>query len=82
MFDSDEQRFTKYRMRWTLRLEKRTDDSALKSRLLESLKDAYFSPVNVLSDENLSAVKDQFLEGVLTPVRFLEELQNLLPNPL
>ena len=68
---------------WTLILEKRTNDSALKSKLLESLKEAYCNtPVSVLSDEDLNAVQDQFLEGVLTPVRFLEELQNLLPNPL
>ena len=42
--DSDEQRFTKYLMRWSQRLEERTDDSALKSRLLESLVDAYHTP--------------------------------------
>ena len=81
--DSDEQRFTKYLMRWSQRLEERTDDSALKSRLLESLVDAYHTPeltswhtpVNAL---DLKAVKDQFLEGDLHPVQFLEELQSLL----
>ena len=64
---------------WTLILEKRTNDSALKSRLLESLKEAIVdTPVSVLSDEDLDAVKDRFLDGVITPVRFLDELQNLL----
>ena len=81
--DSDEQRFTKYLMRWSQRLEERTDDSVLKSRLLESLVDAYHTPelhswhtpVNAL---DLKAVKNQFLEGDLHPVQFLEELQSLL----
>ncbi len=64
---------------WTLILEKRTNDSALKSKLLESLKEAIVdTPVSVLSDEDLDAVKDRFLDGVITPVRFLDELQNLL----
>ena len=84
--DSDEQRFTKYLMRWSQRLEERTDDSALKSRLLESLVDAYHTPElaswhTPVSALHLKAVKNQFLEGVVTPVRFLEELQNLLTNP-
>ena len=69
--------FSEYRMKWTQRLEKRSVDSALKSRLLESLEDAYWTPVSVLSDGD---VKDQFFEGVLSPVQFLEKLQNLLPN--
>ena len=81
--DSDEQRFTKYLMRWSQRLEERTDDSALKSRLLESLVDAYHTPElaswhTPVSAWHLKAVKNQFLEGVVTPVRFLEELQNFL----
>ena len=66
--DSDEQRFTKYLMRWSQRLEERTDDSALKSRLLESLVDAYHTPelhswhtpVNAL---DLKAVKKPVLGG-------------------
>ena len=78
--DSDEQRFTKYLMRWSQRLEERTDDSALKSRLLESLEDAYWTPLSVLSDGDLNDVKDQFFEGVISPVQFLEKLQNLLHN--
>ena len=85
--DSDEQRFTKYLMRWSQRLEERTDDSALKSRLLESLVDAYHTPElaswhTPVSALHLKAVKNQFLEGVVTPVGFLEELQNLLTNLL
>ena len=64
-----------------------TDDSALKSRLLESLVDAYHTPElaswhTPVSALHLKAVKNQFLEGVVTPVGFLEELQNLLTNPL
>ena len=81
--DSDEQRFTKYLMRWSQRLEKRTNDSALKSRLLESLVDAYHTPElhswhTPVSALDLKAVKNQFLEGDLPPVQFLEELQSLL----
>ena len=80
---NDEQHFSEYRMRWSQRLEERTDNSALKSRLLESLVDAYHTPeltswhtpVNAL---DLKAVKNQFLEGDLHPVQFLEELQSLL----
>ena len=72
--------FSEYRMKWTQRLEKRSVDSALKSRLLESLEDAYWTPVSVLCDGDLNDVKDQFFEGVLSPVQFLEKLQNLLPN--
>ena len=37
--------FSEYRMKWTQRLEKRSVDSALKSRLLESLEDACWTPV-------------------------------------
>ena len=66
-----------FRMRWTQRIEKRTDDWALKSRILESLEVAYCTPVCVLSNEDLKAVKDQFLDGVLTPVQFLDKLQSL-----
>ena len=72
--------FSEYRLRWTQRLEKRTVDSALKSRLLESLEDAYWTPLSVLSDGDLNDVKDQFFEGVISPVQFLEKLQNLLHN--
>ena len=70
-----------FRMRWTQRIEKRTDDWALKSRILESLEVAYCTPVCVLSNEDLKAVmgplKDQFVDGVLTPVQFLDKLQSL-----
>ena len=66
-----------FRMRWTQRIEKRTDDWALKSRLLESLEVAYCTPVCVLSNEDLKAVKDQFVDGVLTPDQFLDKLQSL-----
>ena len=77
---SDEQHFNAYRTRWIQRLEKRTDDTALKSRLLASLEEAYKTPVSVLSDEDLHSVKDRFLEGVFTPAQFLDELQSLLHN--
>ena len=63
---------------WSERLEKRTDDPALKSRLLESLKEIFETPYSVLPTVVLRPVKDRFLEGVTTPVRFLDELQNLL----
>ena len=63
---------------WSERLEKRTDDPALKSRLLESLKEIYETPYRVLPTVVLRPVKDRFLEGATTPVRFLDELQNLL----
>ena len=66
--DSDEQRFTKYLMRWSQRLEERTDDSALKSRLLESLVDAYHTPElhswhTPVSALDLKAVKKPVLGG-------------------
>ena len=67
-------------MRWIRRLEKRTDDWALKTKLLETLEDAYLAPVSVISDGDLNNVKDQFFEGVISPVQFLEKLQNLLHN--
>ena len=73
-----EQNFSEFRMRWVKRLDKSTDDCNLKTKLLESLEDAYLAPVSVLSDRDFSKVKDKFLEGVLSPVRFLEELQKLL----
>ena len=63
---------------WSERLGKRTDDPALKSRLLESLKEIYETPYRVLPTVVLRPVKDRFLEGATTPVRFLDELQNLL----
>ena len=75
---NDEQHFSEYRMRWSQRLEKRTDDSALKSRLLESLVDAHRTPVSVLPDRDLINLFDSFEEGDLTPVQLLEELQSLL----
>ena len=64
--------------RWIKRLDKSTDDFALKAKLLETLEDAYLAPVSALSDRDLNAVKDQFFEGLLSPVKFLEKLQNLL----
>ena len=73
-----EQKFSEFRMRWIERLDKSTDDWALKTELLETLEDAYLAPVSVLSDGDLNAVKDQFFEGLLSPVKFLEKLQNLL----
>ena len=70
-------------MKWSQRIEKKTDDSALKSRLLESLVDAYHTPElhswhTPVSALDLKDVKNQFLEGDLPPVQFLEELQSLL----
>ena len=59
-------------------IDQSTDDWALKAKLLETLEDAYLAPVSVLSDGDLNAVKDQFFEGLLSPVKFLEKLQNLL----
>ena len=47
---------------------------------IESLEEAYRTPVSVLSEGDLGAVKDQFLEGALSPVQFLDELQSLLHN--
>ena len=73
-----EQKFSEFRMRWIGRLDRSTDNWALKSKLLETLEDAYLAPVSALSDRDLNAVKDQFFEGLLSPVIFLEELQNLL----
>ena len=73
-----EQKFSEFRMRWIKRLDKSTDDLALKAKLLETLEDAYLAPVSALSDRDLNAVKDQFFEGLLSPVKFLDELQNLL----
>ena len=72
-----EQKFSEFRMRWIGRLDKSTDDWALKAKLLETLEDAYLAPVSVLYDGDLNAVKDQFFEGLLSPVEFLEELKNL-----
>ena len=70
----------KFRMRWIGRLDKRTDHWAFKTKLLETLEDAYLAPVSVISDGDLNNVKDQFFEGVISPVQFLEKLQNLLHN--
>ena len=73
-----EQKFSEFRMRWIRRLDKSTDDMVRKTELLETLEDAYLAPVSALSDRDLNAVKDQFFEGLLSPVKFLEKLQNLL----
>ena len=73
-----EQEFSEFRLRWIRRLEARTDDWALKTKLLESLEDAYLAPSSELSNEDFNAVKDKFFEGVLSPVRLLDELQRLL----
>ena len=73
-----EQKFSEFRSRWIQRLEKSTDDWGLKTKLLECLEDAYLAPVSVLSDGDFKDVKDKFFEGILSPVRFLEELQKLL----
>ena len=45
-----EQKFSDFRMRWITRLDKCSDDWALKTKLLESLENAYLAPVSVLSD--------------------------------
>ena len=73
-----EKKFSEFRLRWIKRLEARSDDWALKSKLLECLEDAYLAPVGVISDKDFNAVKDKFFEGVLSPVKFLDELQKLL----
>ena len=63
---------------WSQRIEKRTDDSALKSRLLEVLEEAYRTPASVLPDRDLINLFEPFEEGDLSPVQFLEKLQSLL----
>ena len=73
-----EQMFSEFRSRWIQRLEKSTDDWALKTKLLESLEDVYLAPVSVLPDKDFKAVKEKFFQGVLSPPKFLEELQKLL----
>ena len=73
-----EQKFCEFRMRWIGRLDKCTDDWALKTKLLESLEDAYLAPVTVLSNGDFDDVKDKFFQGDLSPARFLDELQRLL----
>ena len=73
-----EKKFSEFRLRWIKRLEARTDDWTLKTNLLESLEDAYLAPVGVISDKDFNAVKDKFFEGVSSPVKFLNELQELL----
>ena len=70
-----EQKFSEFRMRWIRRLEKSTDDWALKTKLLETLEDDYLATASVLSEGDLNAVKDQFFEGLLSQVKFMEELQ-------
>ena len=73
-----EQKLSEFRMRWIERLDKCTDDWALKTKLLESLEDAYLAPVTVLSNGDFNDVKDKFFQGALSPARFLDELQKLL----
>ena len=73
-----EQKFSEFRKRWIERIEKSTDDLALRARLLECLEDAWWTPVSDLSNEDFDEVKDRFLEGVLSPVGFLNELQEML----
>ena len=73
-----EQKFSEFRKRWIEKLEESTDDLALRVRLLKCLEDAYLTPVSVLSNEDFDKVKDRFLEGVLSPVGFLDELKKLL----
>ena len=75
---ASEQKFNDFRMRWIQRLEKSTDDWALKTKLLVSLEDAYLAPPSVLPDEDFNAVKDKFFQGDISPVIFLKELQRLL----
>ena len=41
-----EQKFNEFRMRWIGRLDKSTDDWSLKTKLLETLEDAYLAPVS------------------------------------
>ena len=77
---TEELKALEHLMRWTERLEKSTDDLALKSRLFESLDDAYRTLVSVLSNGDFNYVKDQFVEGALSPVQFVDELQGLLRN--
>ena len=68
-------------MRWIGRLDKFTDDLALKSKLLETLEDAYLAPVSSLSDRDLNAVKDQFLSdpGVPGPIYGSASLSLTIP---
>ena len=73
-----EEKFSNFRRRWIERLDKSTDDWALKTKLLVSLEDAYLASVSVLPDKDFSAVKDKFFQGVSSPAKFLEELQKLL----
>ena len=73
-----EQNFYEFRARWITRLEKCTDDWALKTELLETLEDAYLAPVCDLSEKDFSEVKDMFFQGVLSPEGFLKKLQQLL----
>ena len=47
-----EKKFSEFRTRWIKRLEARSDDWALKTKLLESLEDAYLAPVGVISDKD------------------------------
>ena len=65
-----EQKFSEFRMRWIKRLDKSTDDLALKAKLLETLEDAYLAPVSALSDRDLNAVKDQFFEVSFLQLNF------------
>ena len=76
--DEAEQKFYEFRSRWIQRLDKSTDNWDLKTKILESLEDAYLAPVSVLSNGDFNNVKDKFIEGILSPVRFLEDLQKML----
>ena len=75
-----ELKLSEFRMRWIKRLDNCTDDWVLKTKLLESLEDAYLAPVTVLSNGDFNDVKDKFFQGELSPARFLDKLQKLLSN--
>ena len=68
-----EQNFYEFRARWITRLEKCTDDWALKTELLETLEDAYLAPVCDLSEKDFSEVKDMFFQGFPFSRRISEE---------
>ena len=78
VIESAEQKLSEFRMRWIKRLNKCTDDKALKTKLLECLEVAYLAPLTVLSNADFNEVKDMFLQDDLPPARFLNELQKLL----
>ena len=78
VIESAEQKLSEFRMRWIKRLNKCTDDKALKTKLLECLEVAYLAPLTVLSNADFNEVKDMFFQDDLPPARFLDELQKLL----